>query len=126
MISKENKIMLAILGNSLHGRESAPVESSVWQEIFKEMKSQTVFALPSDYINTDNLTSSEKLRYIQMTGRNLQTFHILMSEQQKLLDVFENANIPAVILKGASAAMNYPEPAYRCMGDIDIVVKPDV
>ncbi|MCQ2460092.1 MAG: nucleotidyltransferase family protein [Ruminococcus sp.] len=125
MITKENQIMLNLLGSSLHSRKSEPVESDSWQIILKEMVAQTVFALPSEYVNLEKINHTEKTKYIQMTAKNIQTYHILMSEQQKLLDVLDNANIPSVILKGSSAAVNYPEPAYRCMGDIDIIVKPD-
>lgn len=47
-----------------------------------------------------------------------------MKEQQNQLMVLENNGIPVVVLKGASAATNYPTPKYHCIGDIDIIVCP--
>ncbi|MCQ2417466.1 MAG: nucleotidyltransferase family protein [Oscillospiraceae bacterium] len=125
MISKENQMMLQILGHALHETESEPIVPSCWPAIYKEMKAQTVFAIPADYINLNQLEDAEEKEYRMMVGRNIQYYHTVMAEQQKLLDTLEKAGIPTVILKGSSAAMNYPEPAYRCMGDIDLIVKPD-
>lgn len=122
MISKENQIMLDLLGDSLHGRESEPIEEQYWQTIIEEMLIQTVFAVPVDYINLEKIEHSEKIKYMQLIGKNLQKYHTLMSEQQILLNILDNAGIVSVILKGSSSAMNYPSPVNRCMGDIDIIV----
>jgi hypothetical protein len=48
-----------------------------------------------------------------------------MQEQQVLYTLLQKENISFVILKGAAAAIYYPEPIYRCMGDIDFIVKPE-
>ena len=47
-------------------------------------------------------------------------FYNGFSHCQKQL--FENNNIPLVILKGTAAAMYYPKPQLRTMGDIDFLV----
>jgi hypothetical protein len=39
-----------------------------------------------------------------------------------VISILQDAAIPVAVLKGAAAAMNYPHPEYRSMGDIDISV----
>ena len=45
--------------------------------------------------------------------------------QSQLVDLFEQAGIPMVILKGTAAAIYYPEPFRRMMGDVDFLVPQD-
>ena len=46
-----------------------------------------------------------------------------MHWQNVLISLLEENNIPSVILKGAAAAMYYPYPSLRTMGDVDILVR---
>jgi hypothetical protein len=46
-----------------------------------------------------------------------------MYGQDQLIKLLESHNIPCVIIKGAAAAMAYPYPALRSMGDVDVLVK---
>lgn len=46
-----------------------------------------------------------------------------MHGQDQLVHLFEENSIPCVIIKGAAAAMAYPHPTLRSMGDVDILVK---
>jgi len=45
-------------------------------------------------------------------------------EQKDLTALFNKNKIPFAILKGTSAAMYYPAPSLRAMGDIDFIVSP--
>lgn len=49
----------------------------------------------------------------------------LLHEQDKLLKLLEANNISCVILKGCTAAMYYPKPYLRSMGDVDFLVRQD-
>ena len=42
-----------------------------------------------------------------------------------ILSLLAAENLPCVILKGSSSAMNYPKPELRCSGDIDLYFSPD-
>ena len=52
-------------------------------------------------------------------------FAHLLNVQDETLRVLTDADIKAVILKGAAAGMLYPDPALRSYGDIDCMVAPD-
>ena len=52
-------------------------------------------------------------------------FAHLLNVQDETLRVLADADIKAVILKGAAAGILYPDPALRSYGDIDCMVSPD-
>ncbi len=125
MISNENQKLLKILSNALHMKKCESLDEKEWKIISDELKNQAVYAIPTDYLDFTNINQTEKIKQLQLTAKNIQRFHLIMSEQQKMLSVLEAADISAVILKGVSAAIYYTVPEYRCMGDIDIIVQPD-
>ena len=47
----------------------------------------------------------------------------LMEAQTKLIKLLQTNDIPVAIIKGSAAAMNYPKPDYRSMGDVDFFVR---
>lgn len=54
---------------------------------------------------------------------NVQNIYKNLNVQNKVLDILSKNNIPCVILKGITVAIYYPNPSYRPLGDIDILVK---
>ena len=46
-----------------------------------------------------------------------------MYGQQKLLQLLDENHIDCVILKGSAAALSYPQPTLRAMGDVDFLVR---
>ncbi len=46
----------------------------------------------------------------------------VLYSQDEVIALMRSAGIPMVILKGAAAAIYYPEPIMRTMGDIDVIV----
>ena len=54
--------------------------------------------------------------------QNQANFVRVLHGQSQLVNLFEQAGIPLVILKGAAAAVFYPEPFRRAMGDVDFLV----
>jgi hypothetical protein len=60
--------------------------------------------------------------YLRATVRNL----VLNAQVSSLSQAFEEAKLPGLFVKGAIlASVVYADPAFRPMGDIDIVVQPD-
>ena len=49
----------------------------------------------------------------------------LLSVQNEMLGLMRAAGIPVIILKGSAAAVYYPNPIRRTMGDIDFIVPQD-
>ncbi len=122
-MTNENICMLKLLSDALHECTSGETEISEWQNIYDELIAHCVHAIPANQIDKAKISPQQAAKYTQTVGRNIQIFYSILAEQKKVLNVL--SGIDVVILKGTAAAMNYPQPEYRSMGDIDIIVKPD-
>lgn len=120
MININQQALLELLKVSLFGIEPHFPEGVNWDAVLQEAKDQTVVALASPAVPKEE---TEKWR-IPVTRNKMRFFQIL-DEQTNLVKLFQNANIPMTILKGCAAAMYYPEPFQRTMGDIDFIVMPE-
>lgn len=114
--------MCKLLRASLWKNENVSVPD--WQAVFTEMKLQAVAALPGEWLKTHLPSAKAWLSYCGLQqGQWVRVMH----GQDQLIQLLEAHNIPCVILKGAAAAMAYPHPTLRSMGDVDILVKrPDL
>lgn len=70
-------------------------------------------------LNQASIPDNFKLFVKQLVYRNYSYFSIQSEVIQKLKD----NNIPCIVLKGSSVSMNYDDPMYRILGDIDILVR---
>ena len=115
--SRTTADMLGILRASLFTGEDLSVPE--WEPVFEEMKAQTVAALPARWL-PHHLEAPQWARYCtRVQGQWVRVMHA----QDQLLRLLEEHHIPCVILKGAAAAMYYPHPTLRSMGDVDFLVK---
>ena len=84
------------------------------------MKQQTVAALPGEWLKTNLPMAKTWLNYCaQKQGQWVRVMH----GQDNLITLLNSHSIPCVIIKGAAAAMVYPHPTLRSMGDVDVLVK---
>lgn len=125
MINETNKKMLALLSEVLHNKTPDKISADDWPAIFKELFNQAVFALPSEHISDLGLSPESESQYMMFLIKNRQTFHSVLKTQNHVITILDNSDIPVIILKGSAAAINYPHPENRCMGDIDILVSQD-
>ena len=98
---------------------NAPVDLPDWSAVFDEMKAQAVAALPGEWLKAHPVSPSW-LSYCALQQGN---WVRVMHEQGELCRLLEENGIPAVIIKGAAAAVYYPHPSLRSMGDVDVLVK---
>ena len=125
LMGNSEKQVLEILTATLNGDPIKNIDN--WKVVLKELKDQAIFCLPYDEIRKSKCLSNEEMTlYQRLCYQSIAKNFQLLSEQTKLVELFESENIPFVILKGSSAAMYYSHPEYRVMGDIDIIVKPEV
>lgn len=89
--------------------------------VFAEMKIQGVGALPGKWLMRHR--PSEAAEWIQYCALQQGIWIRMMHLQAQVLALLEDRGIPCVIIKGTAAAMAYPHPALRPMGDIDLLVK---
>jgi len=112
MISSSQQVLLEAIKASLFGAKFSYPEDTNWDEVVAEAKAQTVMGLISPVIPVHD-ESAEQCKA---------TYMRIMYEQDRLIRLLDSANIPCVILKGSAAAVYYPKPYLRSMGDIDVLV----
>lgn len=117
--------VLAILRSSLWGEERFPYQAPqdvTWKELAKELGQQTVQFLPIDLLAREN--PGKYQNYVNAAAVNMMRWYKIMQEQQELCQLLSAAGIPCAVVKGAAAAIYYPQPGNRLIGDIDLLVKP--
>ncbi len=106
-MTEPQRELLAALAAALF--DNSP-PNSLSEEAREEAESQAVYSL----VCGDKQT-------LQIVSRNMK----IAWEQKKLVNCLSEASIPCVVLKGLAAAMYYPDPVRRSLGDIDIIVRPE-
>lgn len=99
-----------------------PRESN-WEEVYTELCFQRIEALP--YKELGRICISDKDLYDKWQNKSLQQIKRwtqVMIGQKALLELLEKHSIKCVIIKGAAAAISYPIPQLRKMGDVDFLV----
>ena len=120
MINTNQKALLELLKVSLFGKAPAFHDVVDWDAVLQEAKDQAVVGIATAAV------PKEKAEKWQIpTAQNTMKFFQILDEQTKLVQLFQDAGIPMVILKGCAVAMYYPEPFQRTMGDIDFIVPPN-
>ena len=117
MLDNNQLALLESLKASLFEFEPVFPDHADWNAVLAEAKTQTVVALAAKAVPAEY--ESQWLPYVLHSQAQ---FIRIVHGQAQLLDLFELAGIPLVILKGMAAATYYPEPFRRTMGDVDFLV----
>lgn len=126
MLSFNNALICNILKTALAGGDFPLTESISWDEVSRELAVQTVAALPADVIiENPMIPDSVKRQWENMAWAHAVRWEQILYAQDEMVKIMADSDIPMVILKGTAAAMYYPEPKYRSMGDIDFLVRED-
>lgn len=91
-----------------------------WDAVFREARDQAVLGIVFAVA-----PAKAQSAWRSRAGADLARFACLMAQQTRLCRLLEDNGIPLVILKGAAAAVYYPDPARRSMGDVDLLVPPE-
>lgn len=123
MRSGEYQFIFDLLGAGLYGRAVSMPKAVNWGKVGRELELQTVAALPADVIcSFSGVSQAVKDRWKQISCKHFARWKQLLYVQNQLIQLMERSHIPLVILKGTAAAMYYPAPQCRTMGDIDLLV----
>lgn len=117
--------VLALLRSAIWGESLFPFQPSAetdWEAVYNELCQQTVQHLPAEILVREDLR--RKAMYTNHAARNVLCWLKIMQLQHSLCAQLHAAGIPCAVLKGSSAARYYPQPSYRVMGDIDLLVMP--
>lgn len=119
-MEQKYSVLLSLIRKSLWNSNDSIPNIIDWDEIYTEAVNQTVAGLVSHIIPQDNQQAWQTAKYA-----TLAKFVRILNAQDMLFSLLNSNNIPFVILKGTSAAIYYPDPSVRTMGDIDVLVQQD-
>lgn len=117
-----NSLTLNILKSSLWHRPST--SETITSEIYRELSEQTVQVLAYDTVEQCQIDDALLKRWTSDYARQISVFTKYLEEQERLVKLLKEKGTVPVIVKGLSAAMYYPEPSYRAVGDIDFLLCP--
>lgn len=121
----KNKLIFDLLQAALFQKDITLPNNIDWNQILQEMKIQTIAGLPYEWLCSRNVLDAKiKMYWNQIVVFQVSFWVKLMHEQELLIQLMRKNNINMVILKGAAAAIYYPRPDLRTMGDIDFLVNP--
>ena len=95
-----------------------------WDEVYKEMASQSISGLAISYFEKTAFPP-QPVGEIWKNSilKQAVSYYRMLEEQKKLVSLLNAHNISFVIIKGTAASVNYPRPDLRAYGDIDFYVK---
>lgn len=102
--------LFELLASALHDGKKVDIPEELVPAIREELSNQTVQTIPAEFAG------------LSAVVKNLRSFYGILEEQE---NIGRALTVPYVVLKGTAAAMNYPKPELRVMGDIDIIVRPE-
>ena len=124
--AKEERTLL-LMRSAVTGRIDEQMrawDEAAWLGVLEELQIQTAAAVTAGIALECCSCASASQAFLEEFGRTVKKWHELMARQDEVLGLLREASIPVVVLKGAAAAANYPNPTLRCMGDIDLIVAP--
>ena len=106
-LTPEQSTLLALIRSALWGTEPPEDPETAMDEARKQALVPLLFP--------DNIIAKICYRHYIM----------LLSAQNEMIALMRQAGIPVIILKGSAAAVYYPDPIRRTMGDVDFIVPQD-
>ena len=119
-MNQTEQILLQAIQKSLWNTDIIFQEDTDWNAVLKEAEDQAVLGIVIG-IAPAEVQKEWKARASAGTAHFVRILHY----QEQLHKLLKENDIPMVILKGTAAAIYYPNPAQRSMGDIDFLVPPE-
>jgi len=113
--------LLTLLRSSLYDISADFPADTDWHKVLKEANAQTVAALAAKAL-PKTLTPEQLQPWKNIQYSQIANYVRYLVAQDELCRLFAEKNIPMAILKGSAAAVFYPQPSLRRMGDIDFIV----
>ena len=95
---------------------------SDWNDIYEDIQKQCIELLFVDLIKTISIPELVRSNWMANCYNRIAFNAKLLHLQKDTCDLLSREGIGYVILKGYAAAIYYPKPQYRAMGDIDLIV----
>ena len=123
MIDSNSKALLELIKASLFGTVPCFPADTDWDAVRNEAADEAARKkrLEEGMVG-DHVISAYAAKWQEPAAQSMAHYMRALFEQTNLVNLFSDNNIPLVIIKGAAAAVYYPEPQLRTMGDIDFLV----
>ena len=116
-MNQTEQVLLQAIQKSLWNIDITFPEDTDWNAVLKEAEDQAVLGIVIG-VAPESQQTEWKGRVSQITAHFVRILH----SQKQLYRLLKDNGIPMVVLKGTAAAIYYPNPAQRTMGDIDYLV----
>ena len=123
-MTTDKHTLFSLLQRSIFGTQTSFPLDVDWNSVLREAKSQTVHGIASAGLPFD-LPQNVCVEWEQVKYHQLANQIRYWNAHDQLHCLLTDNGIPYVIVKGAAAAMHYPDPMLRAMGDIDFLVAPE-
>lgn len=127
-LSYEESCLLSIISSALSGSSFVSLEKSPdWMTVIKLAKSHAVCSLLYNVLaERDDLPDDCRKTLVDESRKAVLQSYRLLFLSKSVVDLLEEIDIPALVLKGACASKLYPVPELRKSGDVDIfLLKPE-
>ncbi len=119
-MTASERVLLDTIKKALFGENTVYPVDTDWDEVLREAQLQAISGIVFEGIPANAGKGWIDEKY-SVAVEFAQKFY----KQKQLIELFLSAGIPLAILKGTAAAVYYPVPGLRSMGDIDFIVPQD-
>ncbi len=116
-MNQTEQVLLQAIQKSLWNKDIPFPEDTDWNAVLKEAEDQAVLGIVIG-VAPEEYQKEWRGRASHIAAHFVRVLH----HQEQLYNLFMNNGIPMVVLKGTAAAIYYPTPSQRTMGDIDYLV----
>ena len=116
-MNQTQEILSSLLRSALFGHPAELPGEVDWSAILEEAKAQTVVPLVASV-----LPKEQSFAWENASSQTKAHFMRVLYEQSRVVSLLQRADIPFVVIKGSAAAIYYPVPSLRTMGDVDLLV----
>lgn len=116
-----DNVVLKLLGKSLFSKNMIFDENTDWEVAWNESVVQAVYGVCFAEFETNFSDELQTKITNHMSGLYFNSINNFYNHGI-IHKIMISNNIPYVVLKGYVSASYYPEPVYRCMGDVDVLV----
>ncbi len=117
-MSQAERILLQAIQKSIWKTDVTFPADTDWNAVLKEAEVQAVLGIVAPVAPAETQKA-----WLGRTCLVTASFVRILHSQSALCALLEQNGIPFVILKGTAAAIYYPDPSQRTMGDIDYLVQ---
>lgn len=122
LLSIDQQAMLEVMKSSLFVCPIKIIEEADYRFVFKELCAHTMIGPTVDILEELPLDDALRKEWVHAAMRSIYLNNCVASVQNAALKIFMQNDISCIVLKGLAAAMYYPRPELRELGDIDLLV----